>query len=67
MGEFLFDIEPYTDKRKRRSLRRRHTEMPVEVRRALARLKRTLDGIPPEELQERRRRWELLRGHTLRS
>lgn len=59
---YLFEMEPFTKKGRQR----RTPSMPVEVRMALARLKKTMDAIPPAERAARRRRWEQLQ-RSLRS
>jgi hypothetical protein len=54
---YLFDLGPYTPRRRRpRGL----SGMPPGVRAALLRLKRTIDTIPADEWETRRRRWEEL-------
>lgn len=69
MGEFLFDMEPFTKNRKGRPFHRRNEQTPIEVRRALAHLKKTLDAIPREEMREREQRWRALQAisHSLSS
>jgi hypothetical protein len=57
---YLFDLEPYTDKRLQRRKRRRATSLSPQVRAALARLGRAIDAIPKEEWAERRQRWNEL-------
>jgi len=61
-AQFLFEMEPYTV----RPRRRRRPPMPVGVRCALARLKKTMDAIPAEEMATRQRRWRELVGSTRR-
>lgn len=55
-SSFLFDMEPYSVPPKRG----RPRSMPERVRWALFRLKKTLDSVPNEEMEERRLRWESL-------
>jgi hypothetical protein len=52
---YLFDMDPYTPRP-----RRKPRQMSQGLRQSLARLKRTMDGIPPQEWEARRKRWEAL-------
>lgn len=53
---YLFDLEQFTPK----PPRPRRSPLAPGVRQALARLRRTMDAIPAEEWESRRRRWERL-------
>lgn len=53
---YLFDLNPYTERR----VRRTSTGMPEEVKAALRRLKLAIDAIPREEWRRRARRWREL-------
>ena len=57
---YLFDLDPYTDKSKRRPKRRRASGLSPQVRAALARLGRAIDAVPKEEWAKRRQRWNEL-------
>ncbi len=59
---YLFDLEPFTPP----PPRRRRAPLSPGIRQALARLRRTMDAIPAEEWELRRRRWEDL-NQNLRS
>jgi hypothetical protein len=54
---YLFDIKPFT----RRPLPKAVSTLRPPLREALTRLKRTLDSIPAEEWETRRRRWRAYR------
>ena len=55
-ASYLFDLDPFTPKPDRPRPRR----LEPGVRQALARLRRTMEAVPSEEWEERRRRWEAL-------
>jgi hypothetical protein len=59
---YLFDLEQFTPP----PPRRRRAPLSPGIRQALARLRRTMDAIPSEEWDLRRRRWEAL-NRSLRS
>lgn len=59
---YLFDLEQFTPP----PPRRRRPPLSPRIRQALARLRRTIDAIPQEEWEQRRRRWEAL-NRNLRS
>ncbi|MBN2307512.1 MAG: hypothetical protein JXR94_00990 [Candidatus Hydrogenedentes bacterium] len=50
---YLFDMEPY----RRRPMPAAYKRLPPKLRAAFTRLKDSLDAIPPEEWDQRRRRW----------
>ena len=52
---YLFDMDPYTPR-----ARHKPRQMSPGLRQSLARLKRTMDGISPQEWETRRKRWEAL-------
>ncbi len=54
-NSYLFDMDPYTPTPRRKSRR-----MSSGLRQSLARLKRTMDDISPQEWEARRKRWEAL-------
>ncbi len=53
-GFYLFDMDQY-EVAARHS--RRHS-MPLSLRQALRRLRRTLEAVPPQEMEQRRKRWK---------
>ena len=53
---FLFDIQPYSRRRRSRIVQPRLNNLPEGVRNALERLKDTLDNMPEEELRRRNMR-----------
>jgi hypothetical protein len=53
---FLFDVQPYSRRRRSRVVQPRLSNLPEGVRNALDRLKDTLDSMPEEELRRRNMR-----------
>lgn len=52
----LFDLDPYTQPKSNHA-RRNSLAIAPEVWSALARLKQTMDALPPAERERRRRAW----------
>jgi hypothetical protein len=53
---FLFDVQPYSRRRRSCVVQPRLSNLPEGVRNALDRLKDTLDSMPEEELRRRNMR-----------